>query len=188
MTATLTAAGYRVTAAAVTATVNGFNGPTVRTFYRSAILPPEVSPQQIEHLLAVKLISPVEVGEPSVTVAGQQVTEPPVQQPVSTGDATDATVLGDTGARADQGDTTPPDGAGAEPDGDDSGSTEQDSDVEAKRAEARSKLPADGSLPDGRAGQPVWVEHLVGKGYGYEALVKEDKAELVKIAKGLVNA
>ena len=59
---------------------------------------------------------------------------------------------------------------------------EVDPEVEAKRANARAKLPADGSPPDKRAAQAVWVEYLVTKGYDYDALAKEDKQTLISLA------
>lgn len=55
--------------------------------------------------------------------------------------------------------------------------------VEAKRAEARAKLPTEGSAPDGRAAQPVLVEYLVTKGYDYDAIKAAEKAELVEMVK-----
>jgi hypothetical protein len=58
-----------------------------------------------------------------------------------------------------------------------------DADVEAKRADAKAKLPEDGSLPDGRAGKDVWVEWLAANGYDPAELAKQDKAELVDLAK-----
>lgn len=51
------------------------------------------------------------------------------------------------------------------------------------RAAAAAKLPEDGSAPDGRASQPVWVEFLARKGYDFSELQKQDKAELIKLAK-----
>lgn len=47
-----------------------------------------------------------------------------------------------------------------------------------ERVAAREKLPADGSLPDGRAGHPVWVEAAVRAGYAYDAASKSNKKEL----------
>jgi len=61
--------------------------------------------------------------------------------------------------------------------------TVADPELEARRAEARSKLPADGSAPDGRASQAVWVEYLVREGGNYDDLASQDKAELTKLAK-----
>jgi hypothetical protein len=58
-----------------------------------------------------------------------------------------------------------------------------DAELAEKRAAAKAKLPEDGSAPDGRAGQPVWVEYLVTRGSRYEDVAKADKDELVKLAK-----
>lgn len=52
-----------------------------------------------------------------------------------------------------------------------------------KRAAAKAKLPADGSVPDGRASKDVLVEFLAGKGYSYDELAKQDRDELAKLAK-----
>ena len=59
----------------------------------------------------------------------------------------------------------------------------EDSEVAQKRAAARAKLPTDGSLPKASHGQDVWVEYLVGQGYDYAETSKQDKDELVKLAK-----
>lgn len=53
--------------------------------------------------------------------------------------------------------------------------------VEKRRAAARAKLPSDGSAPDGRAADQVYVEYLVGKGYGRVELEKTDREELKKL-------
>lgn len=58
-----------------------------------------------------------------------------------------------------------------------------DHETETRRAAARAKLPADGSLPDGRAGKDVWVEWLAGRGYDYTELSKQDVADLKALAK-----
>lgn len=55
-------------------------------------------------------------------------------------------------------------------------------DLEKKRADARAKLPADGSAPDGRASQAVWAEYLAGRGQSYDDVKDVDKAELQKLA------
>ena len=58
-----------------------------------------------------------------------------------------------------------------------------DADVEKKRADAKAKLPDGGAMPDGRAGQPVWVEYLVANGSKYDDVKDADKAELQELAK-----
>lgn len=55
--------------------------------------------------------------------------------------------------------------------------------VQQARSAAAAKLPEDGSAPDGRAAQAVWVEYLVRQGYSYDAVKGEDRAELQKLAK-----
>ncbi len=50
--------------------------------------------------------------------------------------------------------------------------------AEAERAEARSKLPADGSPPHGNASKAVWVEFAVSKGMSREEAEKADRDDL----------
>ena len=57
-----------------------------------------------------------------------------------------------------------------------------ETEVADKRAAAKAKLPADGSAPDGRAAQAVWVEYLVSKGSRYDDVKDADKADLQKLA------
>lgn len=58
-----------------------------------------------------------------------------------------------------------------------------DAEVDEKRAAAKAKLPDGGAMPDGRAGQPVWVEYLVARGSNYDDVKDVDKAELQELAK-----
>jgi hypothetical protein len=51
------------------------------------------------------------------------------------------------------------------------------------RSAAAAKLPTDGSAPDGRASQAVWVEYLVSRGSRYEDIKDADRADLQKLAK-----
>ncbi len=57
-------------------------------------------------------------------------------------------------------------------------------DLAEKRAAAKAKLPEDGSEPDGRAGQAVWVEYLLVKhpDRQYDDLKDVTKADLQKLA------
>jgi len=57
-----------------------------------------------------------------------------------------------------------------------------DAEIAEKRAAAKAKLPTDGSAPDGRAGQAVWVEYLVARGSNYDDVKDVDKADLQKLA------
>ena len=61
--------------------------------------------------------------------------------------------------------------------------TVADPELETRRAEARAKLPADGSAPHHNAGQAVWVEYLAAQGGRYEDLSSQDKADLQALAK-----
>lgn len=61
--------------------------------------------------------------------------------------------------------------------------TKADAEVEKKRTDAKAKLPADGSTPDGRAAQAVWVEYLVARGSNYDDVKDVDKDQLVALAK-----
>lgn len=59
----------------------------------------------------------------------------------------------------------------------------EDPEVAQKRAAARAKLPADGSAPKASNGQDVWVEYHVAQGGDYADLAKQDRDELIKLAK-----
>ncbi len=65
----------------------------------------------------------------------------------------------------------------------DSDAAKADQELAEKRAAAQAKLPPDGSLPDGRLGQPVWVEFLVKSGSSYDDVRDAEKDELIKLAK-----
>lgn len=53
--------------------------------------------------------------------------------------------------------------------------------AETRRAEARAKLPADGSAPHANAGEPVWVEYAVKEGVDRAEAEKAGKDELRKL-------
>jgi hypothetical protein len=63
------------------------------------------------------------------------------------------------------------------------GDEEKSADADKRRAEAKAKLPADGSAPDGRASKDVWVEYAVSKGMDRDEAEKADKADLVAALK-----
>lgn len=54
---------------------------------------------------------------------------------------------------------------------------------ETRRAEARRQLSADGSAPDGRKGDAVFVEYLVNKGYDRAEVEKASSGDLRRLAK-----
>mgnify|MGYP001615768492 FL=1 len=60
---------------------------------------------------------------------------------------------------------------------------EADSETAKRRAEAKAKLPEDGSAPKGTAGKDVLVEYLVANGYLYTELIKHDRSELSEMVK-----
>lgn len=59
-----------------------------------------------------------------------------------------------------------------------------DPEVEVRRAEAKAKLPADGSAPDGRASAEVWIEYAVAQGLDRGEATKAGKDELRKALAG----
>jgi hypothetical protein len=59
-----------------------------------------------------------------------------------------------------------------------------DADIAERRTAAKAKVDAlNGAAPDGRASKDVWVEYLATKGYAYDELIKQDKSDLVELAK-----
>jgi hypothetical protein len=146
------------------------DGPKRITFYRGQPVPEDATDAAIAHNLSVNLIAEV-----------------PGSEPVGV-DAAGAAVTGDDRA-GDEG------GQPGEPFATANTVTEEQAternifagqqagaDLDAKRAAARAKLPADGSEPDGRASQAVWVEYLVASGSRYEDVKDAPKQELQKLA------
>jgi hypothetical protein len=164
---------YQVVGPIAYATTDTARGPTKLAYYRGSLLPEGTKPTQIEHLMSVGLIEPW-AATPSA-VATEPVQPAGASDPAAAGAVVTGVEAGD-GPAVVQDDTTGDSGPAEQGDGDD---------VEAKRADARAKLPADGSKPDGRAGQAVWAEWLVSKGYDYGQVARADKKELVELASGL---
>lgn len=150
---------YQVVGQCAHVTVLGVDGgKQIQLLYKGSILPSSATEQQIKHLLSLNLIAAVG-GEP---VGTHEV-----------GAVAGGTVR--TGLDGDEVESVEP-GIGKPLD--------PDADVTAgKRAAARAKLPEDGSAPDGRAGHDVWVEYLAARGYDYFELAKQEKSELVSLAK-----
>jgi hypothetical protein len=135
----------------------------IHTFYKGAVLPDGVPTARVEHLLSVGVIAPV--GE--VPLAPNAA----VKQDPATGANSVSTerLQGQSDAEIE---------AGRKAQAEVEEKSKADAEVDEKRAAAKAKLPTDGSAPDGRASEPVMVEWLATKGYDYDELVKQDKAEL----------
>jgi hypothetical protein len=146
------------------------SGRTRILMYKGALVPPNAP--ELQHLLSTGLVVKVG-GEETGGVNADGITTVEAEQ------------LDDDVTRRDSdGVLTSPASSGEPNTGlttSTTGSTAGDS-TDAKRAAARAKLPDDGSAPDGRASKDVWVEYHVIQGGNYDDLVKQDKAELVKLA------
>jgi hypothetical protein len=156
---------YRVVGHYVTAKIMSVDGPMVTGFNKGMILPYGVDPASIKHLLGVKLIEPFgDMPEPTVDVDPVVDTLVPEPEP----EAEEPPARSNT--------PTPP--------------TETipivDDEAETRRAEARAKLPTDGTLPTRRHGQQVWVEAAVLRGYDRAAVEADTKDELVDLLAGAV--
>ncbi len=58
--------------------------------------------------------------------------------------------------------------------------TPEQEETNRRQADAKSQLPADGSAPDGRASDAVWVEYAVARGMDRDEATKAGKAEIRK--------
>ncbi len=140
-------------------------GKRSELLYKGSILPESATEKEIAHLLSLNLIAEIG-GEPLGThevgaVAGGDVR---------------------TGLDGNPVQSVEP-GIGHPVDDEASRKVKADADLAERRAAAQAKLPADGSLPDGRAGKDVWVEFLVRDGAAYGDVKDADKAELIEMAK-----
>lgn len=130
-------------------------------FYRGAMVPQDAPQPEIDHHLSVGLIA--EVGDdPYRTPVDGNGVDTPVGEP--TGGDERSSGDGDSGHQDDSKD-------------------DANSDVEAKRAAARAKLPADGSAPAGNASHEVWVEYAVAKGYDRAEVEKSSRDDLKALFK-----
>ncbi len=96
----------------------------------------------------------------------------------ATGSAGDPVTVGDAAVVDPNADPGMLNVAPLKPPTDESGA---DVEVERKRAEAKAKLPVDGSAPDGRASEAVWVEYAVTQGLDRSEAEKAGKDELRKL-------
>ncbi len=130
----------------------------VNLLYKGAYLPDGVDEKRLQHLIDSKLVA--EEGEvpvaPNASVPRDaSVGIPPVES-------------GDTGEPT-----------GGEDGGDSpAGGAELTADQQA----AKAQLPADGSVPDGRKSDAVFVEYLVGRGYDRGEVSKAAGKDLRRLA------
>lgn len=166
--------------AAFTVTDPEGNGQKI-TFYKGNMVPQGAPQAEIDHNLSVRLIAKVGGDTEAIPAGtgplGDGTSRPPegnaLAAPVSLQQAPVA--VSPAVATAEQVD------AGTQVAAEQSAAAES---AGAKRAAAQEKLAAlAGEAPDGRASKDVHVEYLATKGYSYEELVKQDKAELVEMTK-----
>ncbi|WP_433460701.1 hypothetical protein [Micromonospora sp. CA-248212] len=173
---------YQVVAecAHVTTSTTGVRSQVL--LYKGAFLPDDVEPERLKFLLDGGFVA--EEGDTSV--APNAAVE---QDPRSGADSVTSDVLrGEKPAEDERpqsdvseqvADVVTEEGAidkAANPPG-------EDPEVATRRAAAREKLPTDGSMPKTQNGHDVWVEYHVAQGGNYDDLVKQDKDELIKLAK-----
>jgi hypothetical protein len=155
---------YQVVAECAHVTVNGPSGRAVNLLLKGALVPADAP--ELERLIDIGYVAKVggeEKGgvDASGIPAGAYDTDVPA--------AITSTPVQKTGAQLE-----------AEREAADK--EKADAEIANRRAAAKAKLPSDGSAPDGRAAQPVWVEYLASKGYDYAELTKQDRTELQKLA------
>ncbi len=127
---------------------------TLQLLYKGAFLPEGVEPRRLKHLLDTGLVeaegaTPLAPNDP----IGSAETGEPV------GDGAHPVVT--EGQRQSQRDAA-----------------ESGDDAERKRADARAKLPADGSAPKGSASQEVWAEYAVAQGYDRSEVEKASRDDI----------
>lgn len=128
--------------------------------YKGAFLPDGVDEKRLKHLLDSRLVAEVKDGgeiAPNAAVAQDPTVGIPTVGPADAG-------------------------AGhADDPGEQPVTSAEDQEADRRRAEARAQLPADGSAPDGRKPDAVFVEYLVGKGYDRGEVEKADRNQLKKL-------
>jgi hypothetical protein len=137
----------------------------INLLYKGAFLPDGVDEARLRHLLDVGLVA--EVGEVPIAPNASIEQDPTVGIPTPTAGDADADGAGDGGA-------------GVKPA---TGSSPEDRETERRRADAKAKLPADGSAPDGRASTETWVEYAVVQGLDRDEASKASKSDLMAALK-----
>lgn len=144
----------------------GANGAAGGHLYRGGLLDPEtVDADDRKRLINEGFLDVVVRKGESFVLA----------EDTDTGDKGDPVTVGDAGlvpeSETDNGTVNTPTEPVADPE------------RETRRAAARAKLPVDGSAPKASNGQDVWVEYHVAQGGNYDDLAKQDRDELIKLAK-----
>ena len=154
---------YQVVGECAHATVNNALHGRIQELLLKGALVPEDAPE-LKHLLSVGLVAKVDDAETGgLNADGVPAGALTSETPVPAGVTSTPVVTEEQQRNAEK--------------------AKADADLEEKRSAARSKLPADGGEPDGRAAQSVWVEYLVSKGSRYEDVHSVEKSELQKLAK-----
>lgn len=138
------------------------NAQGLKLIYKGAFVPDDCDPDRLKHLVDTGMVK--EVGSADDTALAPNAAIVPEENATTGGQR-----LG-------------PDGS-VKPrvDGGDGSGDKADPKVQARRDAAKAKLPADGSKPDGRSGDQVFVEYLVGKGYDRAELEKADRVTLTRM-------
>ncbi|MEU3452170.1 hypothetical protein ABZ671_00805 [Micromonospora sp. NPDC006766] len=162
---------YRVVGVCAPATTETPHGIAITYHYQGSYLPAAATPEEIEHLLSVRLIERVDADAPSVPEGDDGPTGGDEQVP------SEDKATGGGGEPSAQEETP---GEGGEPVEPDEAVAEQ---AERRKA-AREKLAAmGGKAPDGRASHDVLVEYLAAQGGSYDDLIRAEKADLVEMVK-----
>jgi hypothetical protein len=141
---------YQVVSQAVLVTTDTISGPMLTTVYRGGVVvgDPDTD-QRLRHNVESGYLAEI----PSDATGGVDAVG-------------DAVATGKDGTPVDGG--KPADQAGKA----------FDAEAQTRREDAAAKLPADGSAPDGRASEAVWVEYAVSKGVNRADAEKAGKDEL----------
>ncbi len=136
--------------------------------YKGAFIPDGVDEARLKHLIDTNLVAKVD-GDPIAPNAAvdqdPRVGIPPLVKPDNADDKADSDQL-HPAVTEDQ-----------------RQSQRESAETEQKRADARAQLPTDGSAPDGRKSDAVFVEYLVGRGYDRAEVEKASGGDLRRLAK-----
>lgn len=155
---------YQVVAECAHATIQSPFGKSVQLLLKGAMVPADAP--QLKHLLEIGSVAKVDEDETGGVDAGG-IPAAAYDADVPAGVTTTPVPKSDEQVQAEA---------------DAAEQSKVDAEVAERRAAAKAKLPADGSAPDGRAADAVFVEYLVANGYGRDEVEKADRAELRNLA------